>query len=86
MSKNADFHGLHVMYFLVTWLFFFADKVDHKDGEFFGDQIQFRGLVKQALDFAAYTLDLQGAYKEPEGGLDGLFSLFKPVGDASRAF
>lgn len=73
------------MSFLVTWLFFFDDKVDHKDGELFGDQMQFRGLAKQAYDFVAYTLDLGGEYEEPEGGLDDFVSLFKPVGEALRA-
>lgn len=82
---NADFEALRIMTLLTTWLFFFDDKVDNKDGELFDDILGFSGLAKQALDYCAYTLGLDSDYKEPEAGLDDFVSLFRDVGEALGA-
>ncbi|KAG8158447.1 hypothetical protein KVR01_011569 [Diaporthe batatas] len=84
MYMNADFAPLCIMTFLTAWLFFFDDKVDHKDGELFEDAGQFSALTQQALDYAAYTLGVNDDYQEPEGGIDDFVGLFHDVGQALR--
>lgn len=84
MYMNADFNPLCIMTLLTAWLFFFDDKVDHKDGELFRDTGQFEALAQQALDYAAYTLGLKDDYEVPEGGLDDFVGLFHDVGQALR--
>ncbi|KXS94923.1 hypothetical protein AC578_3931 [Pseudocercospora eumusae] len=85
MYMYGDFASLKTMTLLTCWLFFFDDKVDHKDGELFDNEAKFAGVAKEALEYVSNALGLSEDYREPEGGVDDFIKLFDQVGESLKA-
>jgi hypothetical protein len=84
MFRNANDEALRIMTLLVTWLFFFDDKVDHNEGDLFHNAQGFAQSAKDVLEYVSFALSLKSDYQEPERGLDTFILAFKEIGDALK--